>query len=57
MLALRLCRADRNHANHLLIAVVDGQALVGEVDHKAGEELEHGEGTTELALTVQAKTD
>ena len=36
--------ADLNHANHLQIDDLDGQALVGEVDHKAGDELEHGEG-------------
>ena len=46
----------RVHANHLLIAVVNGQALVGEVDHKVGDELEYGEGTTELALAVSAVT-
>ena len=48
--------ADRDHANNLLIAVLDGQALVGEVDHKAGDELDHGEGTAELALAVSVKT-
>ena len=47
--------ADRNHANHLLIDVVDSQVLVGEVDHKAGDEFEHGEGTTELALAVSVE--
>ena len=30
--------------------------MVGEVDHKAGDELEHGEGTTELALAVSVET-
>ena len=28
------------------------QEVVGEVDYKVGDELEHGEGTTELALAV-----
>ena len=41
--------ADRNHANHLLIALLDGQEVVGEVDHKVGDELVYGEGTTKLA--------
>ena len=39
-----------------MIAVLDGQALVGEVDHKAGDELEYGEGTTEPAQAVSVET-
>ena len=35
--------ADRDDSNHLLIGVVGRQPLVGQIDHDACDELEHGE--------------
>ena len=37
------------------MAVVDGQEVVGEVEYKAGDELEHGEGATKFALAVSVR--
>ena len=38
--------AERIHPKHLLVLVVNGQALVGEIDHQAGNEIDHQEGFT-----------
>ncbi len=38
------------------MTIVDGEALVEEVDHKAGDEPEHGEETTEPTLAASVET-
>ena len=38
--------ADRIHPHHLLVLDVNGQALVGEIDHQAGNEIDRQEGFT-----------
>lgn len=39
----RLSRTDGNNAYHLLVAVEDGELLLGQVDHKAQNEFNHAQ--------------